>query len=126
MNAVANKETGTLTKQTPATTYLSPFVNIFETKGGYVLEAEMPGVNKAGLEVLLEGHELTIVGHREPEATSADLIYRESRPIHFRRVFELDPAIDTQKITAGMEHGVLTLTLPKTEQVKPRRVTVSD
>jgi len=107
-------------------TYLSPFVNIFETKDGYRLEAEMPGVNSKGLEVLLEGNELTILGHREADASLVDTLYRESKPVGFRRVFELDPAIDTQKITARMENGVLFLTLPKAERVKPRKITVTE
>ena len=42
--------------------YVCPEVNIFETKDGYLLEAEMPGVNKAGLEITLEGNEITKVG----------------------------------------------------------------
>jgi HSP20 family protein len=53
------------------------------------------------------------------------LIHRESRPENFRRTFELDPSIDTGKISAKIEHGVVTLTLPKAEQVKPRKITVN-
>ena len=49
---------------------------------------------------------------------------RESRVADFRRVFELDPAIDTSKINAKMDQGVLTLTLPKSEKVKPRKIKV--
>src|SRR5437016_10878795 len=81
--------------------YLSPEVNIFETKDGFVLEAEMPGVNKDGLEIILEGNTLTLVGRRN-EDFSAEFVYRESQPAHFRRVFELDPAIDSGKIAAKM------------------------
>lgn len=107
--------------------YLSPPVHIYETKDGYMLEAEMPGVNRTGLEVLLEGNELTIVGHRDGTlpAGSGSVLYRESRSASFRRVFELDPAIDAQRITARVENGVLYLTLPKAESVKPRKINVS-
>lgn len=49
-----------------------------------------------------------------------------SRPADFRRVFELNPAIVTAKITAKLDQGVLTLTLPKAERVKPRKITVGD
>ncbi len=70
--------------------YAAPAVNISESKDVYVLEAEMPGVNKEGLEVLLEDNELTIVGHRQRETLDAALIYRESKPRDFRRVFVLD------------------------------------
>ena len=108
----------------PARSIVSPEVNIFETKDGYVLEAEMPGVNKEGLEITLEGNEITIVGHRQLEAMPGAPLFRESQGWDFRRVFELDPAIDTSKIAAKMDQGVLTLTLPKSEQVKPRKITV--
>ena len=94
------------------------------TRDGYVLEAEMPGVSKDGLEVLLEGNELTIVGRRTSEAPQAHLIYRESADRDYRRSFELDPAIDTGRITARMDEGILYLELPKSERVKPRKITV--
>jgi HSP20 family protein len=55
-----------------------------------------------------------------------ELIYRESTPAIYRRKFELDPAIDTTKVTAKMEQGVLLLTLPKAERVKPRKIQVTD
>jgi HSP20 family protein len=106
--------------------YLSPAINIFETKEGFVLEAEMPGVNKDGLEVTLEGSALTLVGRRNIGSPGSDVIYRESKPAHFRRVFELDPTIDAAKISARIEQGVLTLTLPKTEKVKPRKIAVGE
>jgi len=106
--------------------YLSPRVNITETKDGYLLHAEMPGVNKDGLEISLEGSELTLVGrpqHNTPKGF--DLVYRESTDRDFRRVFVLDPTIDTSKIEARMENGVLWLHLPKAEQLKPRKITVT-
>jgi HSP20 family protein len=106
------------------TEFTSPEVNIFETADGYVLEAEMPGVNKDGLEITLEGTEITVVGHRKVEPLGGEALFVESRPADFRRVFELDPAIDTSKISARMDQGVLTLTLPKSEQVKPRSIKV--
>jgi HSP20 family protein len=104
--------------------YLLPHVNIFETKDGYVLEAEMPGVSKEGLEITLEGNEITIVGHRQTEAQDGECLFQERRLADYRRVFELDPAVDTSKVSARMEQGVLTLTLPKSERVKPRKITV--
>lgn len=106
--------------------YVAPEVNIFETQEGYVLQAEMPGVSKEGLEVTLEGNEITIVGRRTPEPTHGEALFRERQNAGFRRVFELDPAIDTAKISATMEQGILTLTLPKSERVKPRKITIGD
>jgi len=127
MNAVTQKDKQKQSVASPAETeklFMSPDVNIFETENGYVLEAEMPGVNKDNLEVTLDANSLTIVGHRPDDAPTAALLYRESRPADFRRVFELDPAIDTTRIHAQMTQGLLTLELPKTEAVKPRRIKV--
>ena len=104
--------------------WVQPSVNIVESKDGYLLEAEMPGVNKGGLEVLLEGNELTIVGHRSSEVPEAQIVYRESADRDYRRTFELDPTIDTGRITARMENGILFLELPKSEKLKPRKITV--
>jgi len=53
------------------------------------------------------------------------LIHRESRPENYRRTFELGPSSDANKISAKIDQGVVTLTLPKTEHVKPRKITVS-
>jgi HSP20 family protein len=106
--------------------YTSPRVNITETKDGYLLEAEMPGVSKEGLEINLEGNELTLVGRRSTEPTGLDLVYRESNNRDYRRTFVLDPTIDTAKIEARMENGVLKLHLPKAEKVKPRKINISE
>ena len=105
--------------------YVAPNVNIFETKEGYVLQAEMPGVSKDGLEVTLEGNEITITGRRNPETISGETLFRERNSADYRRVFELDPAIDTAKISAKIEQGILTVTLPRSEEVKPRKITVN-
>ena len=107
-------------------TYVTPMVDIAETKDAYVLQAEMPGVPKSGLEVLLERNELTIVGHRNRPTVTGQAVVRESKTADYRRVFELDPSIDRQKIDARIDQGVLTLRLPKSEEVKPRRIQVTD
>ena len=107
--------------------YLVPTVDIVENNDSYVLQADMPGVNKEGLEILLENNELTIIGNRTVTPTAeVQYIYRESKPAPFRRVFELDPTIDVEKIDAKIDQGVLTLTLPKSERVKPRKISVTD
>src|SRR5208282_50802 len=106
--------------------FISPGANIYETKDGYLLEAEMPGVGKDGLEITLEGNELTITGRRNAESLGGELLFRERSRLDFQRTFELDPAIDTAHINAKMNQGLLTLTLPKSEQVKPRKIAVSE
>jgi len=105
--------------------YLIPAANVRDDKDGYVLEAEMPGVPKDGLELTVENGELVIIGHRGGAAPTGQPVYRESRRLDYRRAFELDPSIDTTKITAKLDQGVLTLHLPKAEAVKPRKIDVS-
>ena len=113
-------------ERTQATQFVAPDVNIYESKDGYLLEAEMPGVNKEGLEITLEGHEITITGRRAAEVVSGEPLFCERQAADYRRVFELDPAIDTAHIAARMNQGVLILTLPKSEKVKPRKIAIND
>ena len=104
--------------------YVLPPVNIHEEDAAYVLEAEMPGVGKDDVEILLEGSELTLFGHRRQETPTGNALIREQRTSDYRRVFEVDPAIDAAHISAVMTQGVLRLTLPKSERVKPRKIKV--
>lgn len=124
MKATMEKEQPVAAPRAQTQHYVAPEVNIFETKDGYVLEADMPGVNKEGLEITLENNELTIVGHRRQDSTPGAALLRESSGADFRRMFDLDPAIDTAKVSAKIEQGFLTVTLPKSERVKPRKIAV--
>ena len=128
MNTVQEQQTVRPRPMASEREFITPEVNIYETKEGYVLEAEMPGVNKEGLEVTVEGNALTLTGHRKEafDLPNAQRLYGESRIADFRRTFELAPAIDAAKISAKMEQGILTLTLPKAEKVKPRKITVGE
>lgn len=124
MNTTPTKPKQPATASSPVS-YLTPVANIRETQEGYVLEAEMPGVGRDGLEITVDRGELTLVGHRTPRMPAGEALYRESRGSDYRRLFELDPSIDTAKIAAKLEQGVLTLQLPKTAAVKPRKIAVN-
>ena len=104
--------------------FITPAATVLENTDGYTLEVEMPGLSKENLEMWVENNELTILGRRAIPSVEGTLIHRESRPENFRRSFELDPSIDAGKIGAKIEQGVVTLTLPKAEQVKPRKIAV--
>ena len=103
-----------------------PPANIREEHDAYLLELEMPGVAKGGIEVTVENNQLTIVGHRVDTEPQGEVVYRESRRGDYRRTFEIDTSIDTAKIVAKMEQGILRLTLPKAESLKPRKIAVVD
>jgi HSP20 family protein len=120
MNTTVRETDGRQTEQ-----FVAPAASVVEDGDGYLLQVEMPGVNKEGLEISTEGNELTITGRRSLPAIDGALLHHESRHENFRRTFEIDPSIDANKINARIEQGVLTVTLPKAEHVKPRRITVS-
>jgi HSP20 family protein len=126
MSTVAEQETRKNAQAQAARNYISPDVNIFETKDGYVLQAEIPGVSREGLDISVEDNVLTLVARRQSADVKAEVLHRESSDVDFRRVFELDPAIDAARIDAKVDQGVLTIHLPKSERVKPRKVTISD
>jgi HSP20 family protein len=105
--------------------FITPPASVTEISDGYMLGIEMPGVKKDGLEISVENNELTVIGRRSFPAVEGTLIHRESRPEDFRRVFEIDPSIDADKISAKIDQGLVTLTLRKAEHVKPRKITVS-
>ena len=105
--------------------FVIPPANISANENEYVAELEMPGVDKAGLEVTVEGNDLTIIGRRRTEMPQGELCYCESSPADFRRVFELGHDVDTSKIRAQMDQGVLRLHLPKSEKAKPRKIQIA-
>ena len=105
--------------------FIAPAATVLENADGYTLEVEMPGVSKETLEMWVENNELTVLGRRSLPVVEGTLLHRESRSENFRRTFELDPSIDAEKISARIEQGVVSLTLPKAEQVKPRKITVA-
>jgi HSP20 family protein len=113
------------TDRTQTEQFVAPPASVIEAADGYTLKVEMPGVNKDGLDISVENNELTIIGRRSFPTVEGTLIHHESRPENFRRTFELDPSIDADKISARIDQGLVILTLPKAEHVKPRKIAVS-
>jgi HSP20 family protein len=105
--------------------FVAPSASVLEESDGYVLQVEMPGVNKEALEISIENNELTIIGRRSLPTVEGTLIHHESRRENYRRTFEIDPSINADKISAKVDQGVVTLTLPKAEHVRPRKISVS-
>ena len=103
--------------------YLAPTVDIYETRDGLVVLADLPGVAKEALDVRVDNSVLTIRGHAR-HAVPGDVTYREYELVNFFRQFELHEQVDQQRITADLKHGVLTLNLPKAEAAKPRQIAV--
>ena len=108
----------------PPESYFVPATDVYETADGLTLVAEMPGINADGLAVTVEENVLVIRGTPGPEAEGGEVLLKEFTAGEFYRAFQLPADYDTEKIEAGLRQGVLTLTLPKSEKLKPRRIEV--
>jgi HSP20 family protein len=109
----------------PPESYFVPATDIYETQEGLTLMAELPGVKAAGLEVTVEDSVLVIRGKSVGEAAeSGEVLLREFATGEFYRAFQLPADYDTARIEATLKDGVLTLKLPKSERMKPRRIEV--
>lgn len=102
----------------------SPRFDIWETEDELVLYGDMPGVAPENLDIRFENRELTIHGKVEPRHRGINFLAGEYGIGDFYRSFTIGETIDDGKITAELSQGVLTLHLPKTEAVKPRRIEV--
>jgi HSP20 family protein len=112
--------------RTEAVTTLVPPVDIYEDETGLTLFADMPGVDKEQLGVRVTGDNLVIEGTASvPVMANMELLYGEVQTPQYRRSFTLGRELDPGKIEAKLSHGVLTLRIPKTEEAKPRRISVT-
>ncbi len=124
-NTLTREDNRNGASRTEGEKFITPVASVNETAEGYSLELEMPGVGKDGLEISVENNELTIIGRKSTTTPEGTIVHRESRPHNYRRAFEIDPSIDSAKISARISQGVVTLNLPKAEEVKPRRIAVA-
>jgi len=107
------------------TTLWAPLVDIYESEEAIVLKAELPGVDPQSVDIRLESNLLTLKGER-PFDGEKEQIVRMERPYgSFSRSFALSSVVDENKITAKFNNGVLTVTLPKKEQAKPKRIQIA-
>ena len=103
--------------------YITPPVDIFETKDGLTVVADLPGVEQKALDVRVADGILTLQGRTAHVAPGAP-IEREYELLHFYRQFDLPEEVDSDQIGAELKHGVLTLHLPKKEKAKPHKIEV--
>ncbi|MDD4587927.1 MAG: Hsp20/alpha crystallin family protein [Heliobacteriaceae bacterium] len=105
----------------------NPRINVEETPNEYIVQAELPGIDPKDVAVELHGNTLTIRGERKVEEKKEDR-HRHVRELNygsFQRSMVLPEAANTEQITAGSRHGVLTITVPKKEEKLPKRINIS-
>ena len=111
-------------KTIPARFYVPP-TDIFETDGALKIVVEVPGVPKEAVDIKVESEVLSIEGRIETtNYNGLEPLYTEYPIGHFARSFTLPWQVDQQNITAHLEDGVLTLTLNKRPESKPRRIVI--
>lgn len=104
----------------------SPAVDLKETDQAYTLEADLPGLKKEDIELMVVDNMITIKGERKQEEKVEEKGYHrfERRYGAFQRSFEIPGGFDSEKVTAKFEDGVLRVTLPKREEAKPKHIEV--
>ena len=110
----------------PARTFL-PTTDIFETEEALTVVMEMPGVDKANVEINVENDVLSVSGRIDlGKYENLVPVYTEYNIGHYRRTFNLTSSrINQERIAADIKDGVLRLTLPKVEQAQPRQIQIS-
>jgi len=98
--------------------------DIREETDSIIMRLEMPGVNKTGLNINVEGNKLIIDGKRIEGTEKGGWLVREIRPGDYHMEYAIDKTIDRDSIRASMNQGILTLTLGLSESVKPRKIEV--
>jgi HSP20 family protein len=109
---------------------LAPYaVDVREDGDHFYVEAELPGFRKDDVDITLENQQLTIAAERKEEQeqknAKGELLLHERRYNRFLRSFTLPPTVDDQTVNAKLQDGVLTITLNKREETKPRKISVS-
>jgi HSP20 family protein len=106
----------------------SPVVDVHETTDTIVIRAELPGLAPSDVDVSVENGTLSISGEKKQEIEEGkdgtEYHVVERRYGRFERRFSLPRSVDPSKVAAEFKHGVLTVTLPKAEAAKPRRVEI--
>jgi len=105
---------------------ITPKVNVTENENFFHLEAATPGMQDKDINIEVHNDVLTIKGHKKDESDTKKENYhiREFSSQNFERSFKLSDRIDTDKVTAKIENGVLRVDLPKHEQTKPQKIEV--
>lgn len=103
-----------------------PAMNVWTNEDGAVVTAELPGVKAADIEISVLDDTLTVTGNREPAKLEEGQTYhrRERSCGKFTRSLQLPFAIEAEKVDAAFEKGVLSITLPRAEADKPKKIVV--
>lgn len=121
---------------TPEQRMRKPAVDVREENDSYIVEAELPGMSDEDIDITIDDGKLKIESRKteseestdepkEQNSSEATYLLKERRHMSFSRSFGLPRDVDQEKISANFKNGLLTLTLPKAEEAKPRQIKIS-
>ena len=104
----------------------TPRTNLYDLGEKLEIKAEVPGMTKEDLSIKIQGNYLEVSGTRKSDAPEGYKTHRVERSAPtFTRSFTLPSDVDSEKVEASLENGILTLSLPKAEAAKPKQVTIN-
>jgi HSP20 family protein len=104
----------------------SPALDLYQNNDNVIALVELPGMRKEDIEISLHDGTLTIAGERKTESSNGEKAERSERYIgKFRRSITLPARVDANKVSATYRDGILTVTLPKAEEAKPKQIQVN-
>lgn len=116
-------------RRTEEDTARMPLTNVRETDKEYILEMEMPGVDKGDISVAVEDEELIVSGGKTEKTQQTEgaegYLRKEIRSTRFHRTFRLGNTVDGENIKAKLDSGILTVVLPKAQKAVGRRIQIS-
>lgn len=105
--------------------FFTPHVDIIENNDSFIFQADLPGVKPGDIDISIENGVLTIDGRVHPRQTEDhDYVWQEYGVGHFHRQFTINAPVKTDGISAELKNGELTLTVPKAEQARTRKIQV--
>ncbi len=116
-----------LARSTQSLSGWSPALDVYEQKDHFTVKTELPGLKREDIEVSMEDGVLSISGERKSEEKSDTAEVRRTERFfgRFQRTVSLPTPVNVAKIEAQYKDGILTVTLPKTEEAKPKRIAVN-
>ncbi len=104
----------------------APAVDLYQNTDNIVAQVELPGMRKEDIEISLHDGTLTVAGERKLESPEGSSTERSERHVgKFRRSLTLPARVDANKVSASYRDGILTITLPKAEEAKPRQIQIN-
>ena len=101
-----------------------PLADVEETDDAYIIEVELPGVDEADVNIEINGRELTVTGELKEKERKGILRRRTRRVGEFQYAVTLPGDIDAENVTARIENGLLSITVPKSQRTRPRRIAI--